>query len=158
MLDPLNLWLAVRSDTAESLAEVTTWVQLVLSAWELGTTAMHRLQISYANTIPLQIQQGKPGYIPCSCDCGGPGLENTCHQKGCDQESPHFHTNNITEREVFVMSPRRLLLCSLFSYSFFFSCLSPSSAGSLKARAHQMILFTTAQAISYLNLLLICFN
>lgn len=68
------------------------------------------------NTIPSQIQRGKPGYIPCSCDCGGPGLENTCHQKGCHQESPHFHTNNKKEGEVFMTSPRCLLLYSLFSY------------------------------------------
>ncbi|TSP57627.1 hypothetical protein Baya_10474 [Bagarius yarrelli] len=103
--------------------KVTTWVQLVLSARELSTTAMHSLQISHVYTIPPQIQQAKPANIPCCCDCGGPGLKNTCHQKRCNQESTHFHTSNKIEGEVFMMGPRSLILYSFRSFSFFFQLL-----------------------------------
>lgn len=122
--------------------EVTTWLQLGLSARELGTTAMRRLQISYVNaTSSSQIQQGKPGYIPGSCDCGGPGLENSCHRKGCHQESPHFHTNNKTEGEVFMTSPRCLLLHSLFQLLITIKCRITCDA---RAQQIETFLLTTA--------------
>ncbi|GAA6105004.1 uncharacterized [Tachysurus ichikawai] len=122
MLNPLNVWPAViLSDPAESSAEGDDMSTAGVISQRAGHDSYAQTPDQLCEHYPLTdtVQQGKPGYIPCSCDYGGPDLENACHQNGCDQESLHFHTSNEMEGEVFVMSPRSLLLHSLFSYSFF---------------------------------------